>query len=113
MGPKSQKSGAKNSNAKKAKSKGKTKGQVGNEKEDLNDHNSIDPAEPNDGGSNEKSEVEDEEVVEGEIPLDAPTEADYKEARREMLIKLLADNLPGVMQNFAEFCDAQDLASCS
>jgi hypothetical protein len=113
MGPKSQKSGARNSSAKKAKSKGKTKGQVdkGDEKEDLNDHNSIDPAEPNDGGSNEESEVEDGEVEEGEIPLDAPTDADYKGARKETLIDLLADNRnSGVMQNFAEFCEAQDLA---
>jgi hypothetical protein len=46
MGPKSQKSGARSSNIKKAKSKGKTKGQAGkgNEKEDHNDHNSIDLA---------------------------------------------------------------------
>jgi hypothetical protein len=95
MGPKSQrKSGAKNSDSKKAKSKGKTKGQVGkgDEKEDLNDHNSINPAEPNDGGSNEESEVEEGEVEEDEIPQDTPSDADIKEARKETLIDLLADN---------------------
>jgi hypothetical protein len=115
MGPKSQKkSGAKHSDSKKTKSKGKTKGQVerGNEKEDLNDQNSIVPAEPNDGGSNEESEVEEGEVEEGEIPLDAPPNADYKDVRRAMLIELLTDDdrFSEVAQSFDEFCIAQDFA---
>ena len=113
MGPKSQKkSGAKHSSPNK-KSKVKTKGKVskGDEKEDLNDHNSIDPAEPNNGGSNEESEFEEGEVEEDEISQATAFYANSKESRKALLIELLADNQNSrVMENFPDFLKAQDLA---